>query len=507
MKVTQEKLPASQLGLEIEIESDVSKKAYEKTLKEYTQKANIPGFRKGKVPRQVLIQRFGSTRLKATVLEKLINETLEAAIEQEKIEILGNWQLRPSFEDLVSQFTPGEAITISASVDVPPEVKLDGYSGLTVQSEEVKFDEEKVSSVLEDYRSRTATLMPIEDRSAQLGDTAIVDFSSVFADEKGEDGELKPIPGGSAEGFQLELEEGQFIPGFVTGIVGMNSGETREISATFPKNYSQTEVAGKKARFSVTLNELKEKDLPDLDDDFAQDVSEFETLAELKASLTTRLENEAEQKTRDNQAAVLFSKLLKSVEVDPPESMIGQQVDLLVNQTAMQLQQQGIDIKKALTKDLVDGMRKNARPQALAQLKHRLAVGELAQQESIEALEEDVEAKVSEFVEQYGDRDVDMARLRQVFEEELIEEKVLDWLIENNTVELVPEGSLSAAEVSVAEASDNVGDAAEASAGEVSDNVGNAGEASAGEASDNVGEAFGESESDTSTDDADNAES
>lgn len=443
MKVTQEKLPASQLGLEIEIEADVSKKAYEKTLREYTQKANIPGFRKGKVPRQVLIQRFGSARLKATVLEQLINDTLESAIKQEKIEALGNVQLRSSFEELVNQFNPGQAITISASVDVPPEVTLNGYSGLSVQAEEVKFDEEQVNSILEDYRNRTATLVPIEDRAAQLGDTAIVDFSGVLADEKGDDGEPMPIPGGSAEGFQLELEEGQFIPGFITGIVGMNSGDMKEISATFPENYPQADVAGKAALFSVTLNELKEKDLPDLDDDFAQDVSEFETLSELQESLTTRLKNEAEEKTKDNQAAVLFGKLVEVVEVEPPESMINQQVDVLVNQTAMQLQNQGLDIKKLLTKDLVEGMRANARPEALNQLKQRLAVEEVAKQESIDASEEEIEAKVNEFVEQYSDRDIDMARLRKILEEEIVEEKVLDWLIEHNTIELVPEGSLA----------------------------------------------------------------
>ena len=391
----------------------------------------------------------------------MINDTLEAAIKQEKIEALGNLQLRSSFEDLVSQFKPGEAITISASVDVPPEVTLEGYSGLTIQSEEVKFDEEKVSSILEDYRHRIATLVPIEDRPAQLGDTAIVDFSGVLADEKGEDGEPMPIPGGSAEGFQLELEEGQFIPGFIDGIAGMNSGDTKEISATFPENYPQADVAGKGALFTVTLNELKEKELPDLDDDFAQEVSEFETLTELKESLTTRLKDEAEQKTKDNQASVLFGKLVESVEVDPPESMIGQQVDLLVNQTAMQLHQQGLDIKKVLTKDLLEGMRQNARPEALNQLKQRLAVEELAKQESIEASEEDVDTKVNEFVEQYGDRDVDMGRLRKILEEELVEEKVLDWLIENNTVELVPEGSLATEE----EASDT-DDASDDSDGE-----------------------------------------
>ena len=442
MKVTQEKLPASQIGLEIEIESDVSKKEYERTIREYTQNANIPGFRRGKVPRQVLIQRLGASRIKATVLEKLIQDNLERAIKQEEIEVLGNLQLRSSFEELVKQFKPGEPITISASVDIPPDVSLEEYTGFSVQAEEIKYDESRVDSILEDYRSRTATLVPIEDRAAQSGDTATVDFEGTLVPEE-DDAEPQPIPGGSAEDFQIELEDGQFIPGFVDGIVGMNAGETKTIAVTFPDNYPQADVAGKAASFTVTMKEIKEKELPDLDDDFAQDVSEFETLDELRESLTSRLKDEAEQKTKDNTAAALITKLVEMVVVDPPESMVKQEADLIVNQAAMQLQQQGIDVRKVFTQDLLDGMRDNARPEAITRIKQRLSIQQVGEQESIKVSEDAIDSKVKEFVEQYGDRDIDMGRLRGILEEDLLQEQVLDWLAENNTVELVPEGSLS----------------------------------------------------------------
>ncbi|NET10155.1 MAG: trigger factor [Symploca sp. SIO2B6] len=443
MKVTQEKLPASQIGLEVEIASDVSKKAYERALRDYTQNANIPGFRRGKVPRKVLIQRFGATRIKATVLEKLIQDSLEGAIKQEKIEILGNLQLRSAFEDLVKQFQPGEPITISASVDVPPEVTIDGYTGLTVQAEEVQFDPEKVDAILEDYRNRTATLIPIEDRPAQMGDAVQVDFQGVLAQAEEDGSEPTPVPGGSAEDFQLELEEGKFIPGFIDGIVGMALGETKEVSATFPENYPETSVAGKAAVFTVTVKELKAKELPDLDDDFAQDVSEFETLAELTESLESQLKEDAEQKTKTNIAAALFAKLVELAEVDPPEVMIDQETNFLVNQTAMQLQQQGLDVNKMLTKDLVGKLKEGARSEAIIKLTQRLAVQEVAKQQSITVSDETIDAKVNEFLEQYGDRDVDMGRLREVLEEEELQGKAVEWLTEHNTIDLVPEGTLT----------------------------------------------------------------
>ncbi|MCU0565183.1 MAG: trigger factor [Oculatellaceae cyanobacterium Prado106] len=450
MKVTQEKLPASQIGLEIEISPEMSSKAYEKTLQEFTRSANIPGFRKGKVPRQVLIQRYGSTRIKATVLEELIQESLKEAVDQEKLQTLGQFSLVSDFEDLLGQFEPGTPITFKAAVDVPPEAELKQYKGLEVKAEEIKYDPSQVDKVIEDYRKRAATLVPVEGRGAEATDVAIVDFAGkiVGAPEGEED-----IPGGSAEDFQIDLSQGGFIPGFIEGIIGMTPGETKEVSATFPDDYPQEDLGGKDAVFTITVKELKEQELPELDDDFAQEVSQFETLAELRESLETRYQKEAEEKTKENKQEALLDELIKYVEVEIPETMIKQEVDFSINQTAMRFQQQGMDVRKIFTNELVSVLREQAKPEAMTRIKRTLALGEVAKLESLTVEASAVEARVSELLEEFGgDRDIDINRVREFVTEDLLKDNILDWLEANGTVELVPEGSLKPAEPEVPEA-------------------------------------------------------
>jgi trigger factor len=443
MKVTQEKLPASQIGLEIEIPPEMSQKAYEKALKDFTRSANIPGFRKGKVPRQVLIQRFGANRLKAVVIEDLIENGLKQAVEQEKIEAIGSFELRSSFEDLLSQFEPGSALIFSAAVDVPPEVKLSRYQGLQVQAEEVKYDPARVDKVLEDYRGRSATLVPVEGRSAQQGDAAVVDFVGRIVHTTEERVEtFEEIQGGSAEDFQIDLEEGKFIPGFIDGILGMNPGETKEVSVEFPQEYAQANLAGKSAVFTITLKELKEKELPELDDDFAQEISDFETLAELRTSLEARFQQEAEQKTKANKEQALLEELVKYVEAEIPETLTKREADYMVNQIAMQLSQQGLDIKQLFTPELVEQLRQESRPEAITRIKRTLALGEVAKQESLKVESSAIATQVKQLTEEYKGQNVDPDRIRQVVEEDLLKEKILNWLEEHGQVELVPEGSL-----------------------------------------------------------------
>lgn len=450
MKVTQEKLPASQIGLEIEITPEMSSKAYEKALQEFTRNANIPGFRKGKVPRQVLLQRFGSSRIKATVVEDLIQDSLKKAVETEKIQTMGQFSLQSSFDELVEQFEPGSPLTFAAAIDVPPEVKLGEYTGLTVKAEEVKYDPSKVDEVLENYRKRAATLVPVEGRVAEQGDMAIVDFSGRFA-ESPEGEEPGEIPGGSAEDFQVELSEGKFIPGFVEGTFGMNPGETKEVEVTFPEAYPQQELAGKPAVFTITLKELKAQELPDLDDDFAQEVSDFGTVAELRESLETRYQKEAEQKTKDNKQEALLTELVKHIEVELPETLVKQEIDDSVTQTAMQFSQQGMDVKKMFTPEIVAMLRQQARLVSITRIQRTLALGEIAKQQSLEVEARDVEAKMNEILAEYAgqDRDIDTERLREIVSEDLLKDKILSWLEENGSVELVPEGSLKPAEEEV----------------------------------------------------------
>lgn len=452
MKVTQEKLPASRVGLEIEITPEMSQQAYEKTVENYTRNANIPGFRKGKVPRQIVLQRFGSRNLKAIALEELIENTLKQAIEQEKIDALGNFELKSPFEDLVNQFEPGSAITFTAVIDVPPEANLTTYTGLTVQAEEVKYDPSKVDEMLENYRERRATHVPVEGRPAQEKDLAVVDFKGVLVKEDANsDEDPQEIPGGSAQDFEVELVEGRFIPGFIDGIIGMSVGETKEVHVTFPDPYVQPDLAGKPAIFTITLKELKEKELPELDDDFAQEISEFETMDELRKSLEERFQKEADDKTKTNKEEALLNELVKHLDVDLPATLVNREVDYMVTQLAMQFSNQGVDIKKMFTAEIVQDLKERSRPEAISRLKRTMALGEIAKKEGIKVEEEAIATRCQEILTNLEGQDIDQARLREVVEEELLKEAIFAWLENHNTIELVPEGTLTPQEDAAAE--------------------------------------------------------
>ena len=462
MKVTQEKLPASQIGLEIEITPEITKQTYEQVIKNLASTANIPGFRKGKVPRPILLQRLGTTRIKAAALEELIQDGIEQAVKQEAIPAIGQPQLRSSFEDLINNYEPGKPLTISAAVDVEPEVNLVQYTDLQAKAEEVKYDPERVENTLDKERQELATLIPVEGRAAQIGDIAVVDFKGSFARVEGEDetAELEPIPGAEATDFQVELQEDKFIPGFISGIVGMNPEETKEIAAQFPDPYANEDLAGKAATFTVTLKELKEKELPEINDDLAQEISDFETLEEFRASLVEQYQKEADDKTKTNKQEALLTELLKYVEVDLPATLIEQEVDAMLTQTAIRLSQQGLDVRKLFTQDIIGQLRERSRTEAIERIKRSLSLREIGKRESIEVTPEEIAARVTELLEQYSEeQDVDEDKLRSIVENELLTEKIIDWLLEHSSVELVPEGSLSPAEETEDAESDADGDA------------------------------------------------
>jgi len=311
-----------------------------------------------------------------------------------------------------------------------------------------------VDETLESYRENQSTLVPVEDRAAKEGDVTVVDF---VGKAKTDEGELEEFEGGSAQDFQVEIKEGRFIPGFVEGIVGMNLEETKEVEVSFPEDYPQAELASKPAVFEITLKELKERELPELDDDFAEEVSEFETLEELRKSLEGRYQEEATAATDANIEKALLDELVEHIEAEIPKTLVMREVDFIVTQTAMQLSRQGIDLGKFLTKDLVDNMRENAKPEAVERLRRTLALGEIAKQESIAVTEEEVATRTEEMMAEVEDpSQVDPERLDQVVNEDLLKEKILAWLKENCEVELVPEGSLTPEEP---EASEEAADA------------------------------------------------
>jgi trigger factor len=448
MKVTQEKLPASQIGLEIEITPEITKQKYEQVIKNLTSTLNIPGFRKGKVPRQILVQRLGIPRIKAAALEEIIQEGIDKAIKQEAITAIGQPQLRSSFDDLMSNYQPGEPLIFAAAVDVVPEVQLKEYTGLQAKAEEIKYDRTQIDNIIEEQRQKLATLVPVEGRAAEINDVAVIDFKGVIAKAEGEDPDTEPtpIPGGEGTDFQVELQEDKFIPGFVLGIVGMNPGETKEVAAQFPDPYGNEELAGKPALFTITLKEIKTKELPEVDDDFVQEISDFETVEQLRTSLEERYQQEAADKTKENQQEALLTELLNHVEIDLPTTFIDQEVDAMLTQTAMKLSQQGIDVKKLFTQEVIPQLRDRSKPEAIERLKRSLTLQEIGKRESIAVTSEEVQARVIELMAEYADQELDENRLRGVVEEEMLTKKILDWLLEHSSVELVPQGSLTPTE-------------------------------------------------------------
>ena len=439
MKVTQERLPESQLGLNIEIAPDASRSAYEKMVQNLSRSSNIPGFRKGKVPRQVLLQRIGNERIKAAALEELIQKSLQDAIEQESIEALGQPNLRSNFDELLGQYNPGDTITFSIAVDVPPTVELNDYSNLSVKAEEVVYQPEKVDEFIEQQREQKADLVPVEDRAAQMGDVAFVDFKGTLTEEGTE------IEGGSAENFQVEMVEGKLIPGMVEGMVGMKPEETKEVDVTFPEDYPQEDLAGKPAKFSITLNELKTKELPELDDDFAQEASddEFETVAAYKESIEKQFKEQAENQTKSNINNAIAEALLEQNKIDLPESLVQEEVTNVLTKTLMQMQQMGLDVRQLFNSDNVPMLRDNAKPEATTNLNKSLIIKEIAKKENLEPDQKAIDAKIAEIRPELAGQEVDEDRLLQMVTEDLLSENTYSWLRDKANVELVPEGSLS----------------------------------------------------------------
>lgn len=439
MKVTQEKLERSRIGLQIEVTADQTTKYYEQAIKKLSTNANIPGFRKGKIPRQVILQRMGQAQIKATALDALLEPAMDEAIKQAAVPAIGNYQITSNFEELLQSYVPGQTFSFNAVVDVPPAVELGTYTGLPIKAEEIVYDPAQVDDFIEERRREKATTVPVVGRAAQLEDIAVVDYEGKLADGT-------EISGAKADDFDIELSAGKFIADLVDGIVGMNIGDTRDIDVVFPADYPREDLASQPAVFHVVLKDLKAQELPSLDDDFAKEASDFDTLAEFRESLVTRFQEQAKKSTNQNTLAAIEQALIDVATVDLPETLIERETINILNQMANQFSQYGMDVNKLFTRETIPKMKENCRPDAINNLRQQLAIAEIAKQEGITVSDEDIAAKMSEILPQLAGQDIDKNRLRSFITEDLQKEKTLEWVKEHAQVELVPKGSLKPAD-------------------------------------------------------------
>jgi trigger factor len=425
--------PGSRVALEVAIPGSRSQASYDSALEKLSRTVKLPGFRKGRVPRPVLLQQIGPLRIRATALEDLVDSACRDALEIEKVAAISRPELSEGFEAVLERFQPGSDLTITLELDVEPRPSLKKTKGLKAEAEVISFDPARVDELLDQSRKQLATLVPVEGRTAASGDVAVLSFSGVYADTE------EAISGGSSDAMEVELEEGRMIPGFVEGVIGMAVGDSRTVDCQFPESYPQEDAAGRKARFEIGLKELKARELPALDDAFAQQASDKQTLAELREELETRLKEDAERRAKAARHDALLNALVEELEVELPETLVQQEIRNLIEQTAGQIAQQGMDVKKLFTPDLVRSLMDTSRPEAEQRLRRSLALQALAKAEAIEVAEAELDAKVKEVsrgISQQGN--IDPRRLRQVVGDDLLQDKLLGWLENNSTISEKP---------------------------------------------------------------------
>jgi len=434
MNVNLERLPNSRVKLTIEADAAKLEEGLEHAYRTVVKRVAIPGFRKGKAPRRILERYYGQSILYEDALDYLLPQLYQAAVEETNIRPVDE----PSIK--VNKLDTNEGLSVEISVDVFPDVQLGEYKGLPVEKRVRKVTEADVERELERLRLNNSELVAVDDRdTVQNGDFANIDFKGYL------DGQ--PFSGGAAEGYTLEIGSGQFIPGFEEQLIGMKVGEEKEINVTFPENYHRADLAGKPVTFKVKINNLKVRMLPDLDDDFAKDVSEYETLAELKDKIREDLEANNTHVTRQEMENKLIEQIIANSTIELPQSMIDQQTEYVKRMFHTNLLYSGMtwEMYLDITKKTEEEVNEEMRAEAVQQLKRVLILDAVAEKENISVTDEEVEKEISERIANSADPDKarqNMEARRQDLINQLKVEKTWDFLLDNaviTEVEVEPE--------------------------------------------------------------------
>lgn len=375
--------------LEVEVEAEAFAKAVDQAYHKQSKNIMIPGFRKGKAPRAFIEKYYGEQVFYEDAINALYPDALEKAVEEAKLETV---QDKIDF-DLVTAGKDG--LVFKATVTTKPEVEIEGYKGLSVTKKPVEVTEEEIDGEIKKVQDRNSRMVTVEDRAAQDGDIAVIDF----------DGSVDGVAfdGGKAENYSLTLGSGQFIPGFEGQIIGHHSGDEFDVNVKFPEDYQAEDLAGKDSVFRVKLHEIKMKELPKVDDDFVKDVSEFDTLAQYREDIKHHLTEAKEKAVQDDVENQLIDQMVEKLKADIPQAMFENRIDEDIRDFAYRLQSQGLDIDTYLkyTGMDKDSIRKQFQPQAERQVKVRLALEKIAQLENIQPTEEDISAEYEKLAKNY----------------------------------------------------------------------------------------------------------
>lgn len=388
MKATAERIEKNTVLLEVEVGQEQFSSAVEKAYKKLVKKINVPGFRKGKAPKTILERYIGKQALYDEAVEIVLPEAYMKAVEDTGIEPVA----QPELE--MVQVEEGKPVVFKAKVVVKPEVKLGQYTGLEVARPDENVPEEEIEKELERLQNRHAKLLTLEEGEVVEKDLVTIDFEGKI--------EGVPFEGGQSNDYTLEIGSGTFIPGFEEQLVGMKIGETKDISVTFPEDYGREDLGNKEAVFTVTVKVIKRKELSPLDDEFAKDVSEFDSLEELRADLSNKLKQAAGDRAKYQLRSEVIAKAVENAEVDIPPEMVESRVEEMLGSMEQRLMSQGVSMENYLkyTNSNMDDMRENLRPDAERNIKQMLVTDAVARTENIEATDEDIEREISKMSEE-----------------------------------------------------------------------------------------------------------
>ncbi len=415
----------NKVTLKLTIEADTFDKAINSAYRKMRSRFNIPGFRKGRAPRKIIEMNYGPEIFYEEAINIVFPEAYEKAIEDNEINPVD----MPSLDD-IGEIEKGKDLVLTVTTEVMPEVEVVDYKGIEVEKIEYNVQEEDVEKEIDNLVEQNARMIAIEDRPVQDKDMVIIDYKGMVNGEAFE--------GGTAERHNLTIGSGQFIPGFEEQIIGANVGDEFKIDITFPEDYHAEELAGKAAIFEVKLHEIKEKELPQLDDEFAKDVSEFDSLEELKADIKSKLEEAAKERTKQELRNKVVDAIVDKVEINIPDAMLERQIDSMVRDFEFSLGYQGLNLQyyydatSTGEKELRDSMVEDGSKR----VKSQLVLDKIRELEDIEVLDEEVESEIEKMAQEYK-QEVDKlkASLRdedtEYIKDTIMTRKTIDFLVDN----------------------------------------------------------------------------
>ena len=421
MAVKCEEVEKNLSKLTFEVSAEEFEKAIDRAYNKNKAKFEVPGFRKGKVPKAIVIKYYTKAVFYDDALNDVLPDAYEAALKESGLDVVA----RPEFD--VEDINEGAPVVLTALVTTRPEVKLGEYKGIKVDKVDYTVTDEDVDKEIETVQSRNARMISIDDRAVESGDTAVIDFEG-FVDGVA-------FAGGKGEGYELEIGSNTFIPGFEDQLIGAKIDDLVDVNVTFPEEYHAEELKGKAAIFKVKVNEIKVRELREIDDDFASEVSEFETLAEYKADVKAKLEEKAKEKAEIEIQNAVIEKAVENAEFDLPEAMVENQVENMINDMAQNLAYQGMNIDMYLqyTGQTIDQMKEAYREPATKQVSAGLVIDAIAKAEGIAVEPEELEMNLVDMSKKYN---MEIDKLKELISEPELE-NIKKEMVFTKTVEML----------------------------------------------------------------------